>query len=181
MTRLRLFGGWRHCKFAPAVCNRNAKAFHLCHLCRITYFNQKNSVGNQTLNVLPLSTIRPIMRFLLSIFLMVFLPLQSAWAVAAPYCGHENSALVSHFGHHAHEHQATDFAVGSSQDMLDVAASGGVDVDCTPCNGVGSGIVISLSPAVFFMGKTHYATGASSESPLPPLQRPERPKWPRLA
>ncbi len=60
-------------------------------------------------------------------------------------------------------------------------ASGAVDTDCTPCNGVGSAMVISLSPAVFFMGKTHYATGVSSESPLPPVQRPERPKWPRLA
>ena len=121
------------------------------------------------------------MRFWLSIFLMVFLPLQSAWAVAAPYCGHENSAPVSHFGHHAHEHHATDSAVDSSQDRSGVPASGEVDVDCTPCNGVGSALMLNFIPPGFFLGKTHYAIGVSSESPLPPLQRPERPKWSRLA
>ncbi len=121
------------------------------------------------------------MRFWLLTFVMVFLPLQSAWAVAAPYCGHENSALVSHFGHHTHKHHSTETRMDSSSDMSGVSAPGGVDVDCTPCNGMGSAMVINFSPPGFFMGKTHYAIGVSSESPLPPLQRPERPKWSRLA
>ena len=121
------------------------------------------------------------MRLWLSVFLIMFLPLQSAWAVAAPYCGHEDSVRVSHFGHHAHQHHAADSAMDASKDMSDVSAPSGVDVDCTPCNGVGSALMLNFSPPGFFMGKTHYAIGVSSESPLPPLQRPERPKWSRLA
>ena len=140
-----------------------------------------NRLDPAPITPLPTSTICELMRFWLSVFLMVFLPLQSAWAVAAPYCGHENSVPVSHFGHHEHEHHAADSAVDSAQDMLDVAAPGGVDADCTPCNGVGSALVISFSSQSLFAGETLHATSITTESPLPPLQRPERPKWQRLA
>lgn len=121
------------------------------------------------------------MRLWLSIFLIMFLPLQSAWAVAAPYCGHENSVRVSHFGHHAHQHHAADSAMDASKDMSNGSVSGAVDVDCTPCNGVGSAMVLSFSPLGLSTGKAHYAIGVTAESLLAPLQRPERPKWPRLA
>ena len=121
------------------------------------------------------------MRLWLSIFLIMFLPLQSAWAVAAPYCGHENSVRVSHFGHHAHQHHAADSAMDASKDMSNGSGSGAGDVDCTPCNGVGSARVLSFSPLGLSTGKAHYAIGVTAESLLAPLQRPERPKWPRLA
>ena len=133
------------------------------------------------MNPLSVSTIRELMRFWLSIFLMVFLPLQSAWAAAAPYCGHENSVPVTHFGHHVHKHHTADFAKDSSNELAGVAVSGGIDVDCTPCHGVCMAMVSNLSSTGSFTTKTSYAIGVASESPLPPLQRPERPKWQRLA
>ena len=61
------------------------------------------------------------------------------------------------------------------------SVSGAVDVDCTPCNGMGSAMVLSFSPLGLVAGNTHYATGVTAESLLVPRQRPERPKWPRLA
>lgn len=143
--------------------------------------NAANAHDPAALKVLPVSTIRKLMRVWLSIFLILFLPLQSAWAVAAPYCGHENSVRVSHFGHHAHQHHAADAVMDASKDTSGGSASIAVDVDCTPCNGMGSAMVINFSPAVFFMGKTHYASSVTPESLLAPRQRPERPKWPRLA
>ena len=121
------------------------------------------------------------MRLWLSVFLIMFLPLQSAWAVAAPYCGHENSVPVSHFGHHAHQHHAADPDMDASKAASGGSVSGAVDVDCTPCNGVGSAMVLSFSPLGLFTGETHYALGVAAESLLVPLQRPERPKWSRLA
>jgi hypothetical protein len=47
------------------------------------------------------------MRRWLTILLLVFMPLQSSWAVAAGYCTHhEESQAAQHFGHHADEHHA---------------------------------------------------------------------------
>jgi hypothetical protein len=47
------------------------------------------------------------MRRWLSIFLLIVLPLQISWAVAATYCQHETGS-TKHFGHHDHKHQAED-------------------------------------------------------------------------
>ncbi|MFM2066152.1 MAG: hypothetical protein RLZZ584_1061 [Pseudomonadota bacterium] len=40
--------------------------------------------------------------------LLLLLPMQLSWGVAAAYCGHEaaGSAAAAHFGHHVHVHQA---------------------------------------------------------------------------
>lgn len=45
------------------------------------------------------------MKRLLLIFLLIALPFQYSWAAAAAYCQHEK-AHPTHFGHHAHDHQA---------------------------------------------------------------------------
>lgn len=50
------------------------------------------------------------MRRLLLVFLLVFMPLQSIWAAASPYCGHESAPQASHFGHHVHEHHGDEGA-----------------------------------------------------------------------
>ena len=64
------------------------------------------------------------MRKLVAIFLLVLIPLQSSWAVAAEYCTHhEENAAAQHFGHHADEHANSasdtgiDDGVQSSSDM----------------------------------------------------------------
>lgn len=63
------------------------------------------------------------MRKLFVIFLLVLMPLQSSWAVAAEYCTHhEEDAAAQHFGHHADEHAdsasdaGTDDGVQSNSD-----------------------------------------------------------------
>ncbi len=45
------------------------------------------------------------MRRWLCLFMLMILPLQLSWAVAASYCQHEQGADVRHYGHHQHEHQ----------------------------------------------------------------------------
>jgi hypothetical protein len=75
------------------------------------------------------------MRRWLSIFLLIVLPLQISWAVAATYCQHETGS-TKHFGHHDHKHQAEDgekLAKGSVSD---------VDNDCAVCH---AGCVAALT------------------------------------
>jgi hypothetical protein len=45
------------------------------------------------------------MRRLIAVFLMIVLPLQLSWAVAATYCQDEQDPGDQHFGHHVHSHQ----------------------------------------------------------------------------
>jgi hypothetical protein len=49
------------------------------------------------------------MRRWIAILLMIVLPLQLSWAVAANYCLDEQGAGVAHFGHHVHlDHEGVD-------------------------------------------------------------------------
>ena len=57
------------------------------------------------------------MRRWLAVFLLILLPLQLSWAVAAAYCGHDGQvegavitgsdggAMPPHVGHHEHRHE----------------------------------------------------------------------------
>jgi hypothetical protein len=42
------------------------------------------------------------------ILLLMIMPFQMSWAVAAGYCQHEQGKAAQHFGHHEHQHQASD-------------------------------------------------------------------------
>ena len=42
------------------------------------------------------------MRRFLAVFLLLLLPLQFAFAAAAPYCALEKAKVATHFGHHEH-------------------------------------------------------------------------------
>lgn len=42
-----------------------------------------------------------------AIFLLVLLPLQFAFAAAAPYCALEKAQVSAHFGHHQHSDSST--------------------------------------------------------------------------
>ncbi|WP_431262205.1 hypothetical protein ACQ859_18795 [Roseateles chitinivorans] len=53
------------------------------------------------------------MRRWLTVFLLILLPLQLSWAVAATYCTHEADPAVNHIGHHQHRHEAAEAAPGS--------------------------------------------------------------------
>lgn len=67
-------------------------------------------------------------RWVLILFLLLLvMPFQTVWAVAASYCGHESAPGVQHFGHHQHQHQAE----GDSNDASSPVR--GSDVDCGSC------------------------------------------------
>jgi len=134
------------------------------------------------------------MRRLLLTFLLVFLPLQSIWAVASPYCGHEAAPGVSHFGHHVHEHHADasgehadHSASAGGSDALDLKALGSTgagavaDIDCHACHGLGSGMALSTNAQVIVVTVARPAHHVPPAWVHPPLSRPERPNWPALA
>lgn len=85
------------------------------------------------------------MRRLLLVFLMFLLPLQSTWAAAAGVCAHEQERVVSHFGHHAHEHVAP--AVEPEPEQPGGALE--YHADCNVCHGVGTAFVSSGGASTF--------------------------------
>lgn len=139
------------------------------------------------LNVVSLECAHSMRRLLLA-FLLLFMPLQFIWAAASPYCGHEESPQVSHFGHHVHEHQAghADEGAATSQtgETLDhnaLAASGAMDVDCHACHGSGSGVAMSAGTQPVMVPVGRPAAQMAPAWAHPPLSRPERPNWSVLA
>lgn len=125
------------------------------------------------------------MRRLLLVFLLLFMPLQSIWAAASPYCGHEAAPQASHFGHHVHEHQADEQPAPSqtseTPDHRGLATSGTADMDCHACHGAGSGMALSASAQAIVVSVGRPASQAAPAWVHPPLSRPERPNWFRLA
>lgn len=122
------------------------------------------------------------MRRWIAILLLIVLPLQLTWAVAANYCQDESGSGVRHFGHHLHGHQG---GVGSAKG----AAKGGVkdlvkgkqqaDRDCG-CGGhlCGAHLLptrVEAKPAPGFMRRHALIVFA----PMPSIDptRIERPNW----
>ena len=58
----------------------------------------------------------PVRRFF-ALFLLVLLPLQFAFAAAAPYCALEKVAVASHFGHHEHPDTPAPEPVDNGDDV----------------------------------------------------------------
>jgi mono/diheme cytochrome c family protein len=114
------------------------------------------------------------MRRWLAILLLVFLPLQSLWAAAAPYCAHEETPKSMHLGHHAHEHQETQPEPDSSDGL------GAAHTDCHVCHGAG-GALPGPSLATVQVGHFGPLTAWDTALPAPPVSLPERPNWARLA
>ncbi|MBV7544116.1 hypothetical protein [Acidovorax sp. sic0104] len=128
------------------------------------------------------------MRRLLLIFLLVFMPLQSVWAAASPYCGHETAPQASHFGHHAHDHhgdapaeKAQSSMAGETPDHKALATTGTADMDCHACHGAGSCMALSASGQAIVVAVAAPAALVAPAWVHPPLTRPERPKWSVLA
>lgn len=114
------------------------------------------------------------MRRWLTVFLMLFLPLQFSWAVAATYCSHEpKGAAAGHFGHHEHQHHAgADLAKDGKGKLADA-----VDGDCEVCHlGACEPILVTLpSVADTLSGASRFDYGAAYDSYVPPgLERPDR-------
>jgi hypothetical protein len=64
------------------------------------------------------------MRRWLTVFLLILLPLQLSWAVAATYCAHETDPKVNHIGHHEHRHDKAEKASDASDASDALNASG---------------------------------------------------------
>ncbi len=111
------------------------------------------------------------MRRWLSILLLVLLPFQFSWSVAAGYCGHESSPSVQHIGHHVHQH--TDGSADKSEAPSKLAP----DTDCGTCHlsatqSVPAKAVALNAPAAQVLD-TGMAPRFSSRAP----DHPDRPNW----
>ncbi|MCT6718505.1 hypothetical protein [Acidovorax sp. K2F] len=92
------------------------------------------------------------MRRLLLVFLLVFMPLQSIWAAASPYCEHESAPQASHFGHHVHEHHGDE---GADHSAPGASPSTLADMDCHACHGTGGGLAHSASAQAIVVAVAH--------------------------
>ena len=110
------------------------------------------------------------MRRWLSMFLLIVLPLQISWAVAATYCQHETGS-TQHFGHHDHKHHAED------NQKLAKASPSDVDNDCAVCH---AGCIAALT--AFSSSLPEIGVSADHFRTVPfffffPGEQPERPNW----
>ena len=72
------------------------------------------------------------MRRWLVVFMLLVLPVQFAWAAAAPYCAHEAATAASkHPGHHQHVHQGGGDIANAGDDG---AGNGAKHTDCASCH-----------------------------------------------
>jgi len=116
----------------------------------------------------------PGMRFWLAFLLAIFMPLQLSWSAVGAYCQHETGQKAGHFGHHSHEHTASE---ADTPKQSDSGASLSVDEDCGLCHYSsfkilaqdGLGLLPSFLPSVPESGPQGFQTH------IPP--GPERPNW----
>lgn len=131
-------------------------------------------LAHAALRHLSLECVHTMPRLLIALLLM-FMPLQFIWAAASPYCQHEVSAAVTHFGHHAHEHHAE----AGGEDLK--AQSTTTDMDCHACHGVGTGMALNASSQAIVVSTGRPVPQVVPARVHPPLSRPERPNWTVLA
>ena len=142
------------------------------------------------------------MRRWLTVFLLILLPLQLSWAVAATYCAHEADPAARHVGHHEHRHEAgsagsagsADPAGHASPDLKvqaddgsSVARKGGetasdkaltcVDDDCGFCH-LGHTQPVASTPLVLPAVTSPADTGSDTQAwTSRGPDRRERPNW----
>ncbi|SEL39110.1 hypothetical protein SAMN05216359_108144 [Roseateles sp. YR242] len=136
------------------------------------------------------------MRRWFSIVLLVLLPLQFTWAVAASYCQHEVATGEWHFGHHMHQHaslaqqdaskgqggEASQHAgsVLNQKSAQDDPASPGklsVDNDCGVCH-LGTSNAVGEAPSSLALpgGEIMHGVDIGTFSTRAP-DHPDRPNW----
>lgn len=117
------------------------------------------------------------MRRWLTIFLLIFLPLQATWAAAGSYCQHETGVAAQHFGHHEHRHPGSPSDEGKVKSSKVAFA---IDGDCDFCHLCCSVILSSLS-AIPYLSTTAVVRPLEKPHFLSTiLSPPERPNWQRL-
>ncbi|OWQ48200.1 hypothetical protein CDL60_06365 [Roseateles noduli] len=124
------------------------------------------------------------MRRWLTVFLLILLPLQLSWAVAATYCAHEADPAANHIGHHEHRHEASgdaaDAKAAPDTAKIEKAADKAltcVDDDCGFCH-LGHSQPVASTPIVLpaMAGPLTSASISEVWSSRGPDRR-ERPNW----
>jgi hypothetical protein len=115
------------------------------------------------------------MKKIIALLLLALLPLQSAWALAAEYCGEDEAMTqASHFGHHDHEDDHAAAPVSTS-DAPDAESCG--HADCGLCQ-LAHGYALAHSVVTAFGTGTGLARQpAANLLPSALTARPERPQW----
>lgn len=122
------------------------------------------------------------MRKLFAIFLLVLIPLQSSWAVAAEYCAHhEEGVAAQHFGHHADEHSgsAADMGAGDIQSDSGTTPNQPHNDNCHHFSM--AGLVDTASKDFHDTPGTPIHWGEQASDPSAATSRIERPNWASLA
>ena len=105
------------------------------------------------------------------VLLIVMLPLQSTWATAKAYCEHEQGSAAKHFGHDAHQHQATN------EENTDDGGSAPPHADCGFCHHGSVGVASSLLDTPSSASTFPVVWPESSLIPTVFIEGPERPDW----
>lgn len=116
------------------------------------------------------------MRRWIAILMLIVLPLQLSWAVAANYCMDEEGAGAQHFGHHfhgqehEHAHTANKLIKAKQQACHDCGCAGHL---------CGAQLVPTVQQATLPLMQGEHFTSAPVR-PLSSVDPPgiERPKWP---
>lgn len=114
------------------------------------------------------------------LLLLALLPLQSSWAVAAAYCGHEAGPAVQHLGHHdPHGHAG---AVSKADPAgTDSSSPSGAGVDCSHCHGACLSLLAVCAGATLPAASNGHVLAPGAAVRTLALSPPERPQWRRLA
>jgi len=118
------------------------------------------------------------MRRLLSILLILILPLQFCYAVAASYCQHEDGQSASHFGHHVHVHEDGDQTSGSTKSKPKTKLF--ADNDCVSCHLAKPELLSKQVKIPTFMRESAAPSGGTLLYSSADPNRIERPNWLKL-
>ena len=124
-----------------------------------------------------LARLRPVIRRVLLVVLMLMLPLQWSWSVAAGICDHEVDG--AHFGHHEHKKCAADLAPDPV--MADDETPDQQHPDCQECHGAGVACLSTLSKPDTSLPRASFESTYRYAVPEPPLERLLRPPLPLVA
>jgi len=113
-------------------------------------------------------------RRLLTFLMLVILPLQFCYAVAAMYCQHESGQGANHFGHHAHAHQGGDHGSAAKAEQK-VKLS--VDNDCSGCHLSKPELLAGTISLPEFRPDSASPSGAMATYRSVDPHRIERPNW----
>jgi hypothetical protein len=111
------------------------------------------------------------MRRRIAILLLILLPFQFSWSVAAGFCMHETGAAAKHFGHHIHVHQDGKDGKATSP------AGQAVDSDCAACHLDGPSLAPAVPTVSTSQAPTPFEESIVIALPWAPPTLPERPNW----